>query len=42
MPLRAAMGRRQLDNNKAVSRVVIPVIAQKAAGSIGSSAGRIG
>jgi hypothetical protein len=42
MPLRAVMVRRRLDNNKRMTRVVIPVIAQKAANSIGSSAGRIG
>jgi hypothetical protein len=36
------MGRRQLDNNKGMRRVVIPVIAQKPASSIGSNAGRIG
>jgi hypothetical protein len=40
------MGRRQLDNNKRMRRVVIAVIVQKAASinvnSIASSAGRSG
>jgi hypothetical protein len=36
------MARRQLDNNTAMSRVVIPAIAQKAGSTIASSAGHIG